>query len=121
VQTALHAVIAKRCSVVDPVTNRPPLVLDVGATLGLFGLLAAKLGCRVRAVEPQARVVRSLQASVCMNGLGELFEVFEHGAEPHLLLRESCLLILVIVQPCPTRPSPCTCVILAMITWEGVA
>ena len=55
------------CSRVDP-SGRPPLVVDVGAHIGWFTLLAASYGCRVLAFEPQPHAHPFLNASVVLNG-----------------------------------------------------
>jgi FkbM family methyltransferase len=45
------------------------IVVDLGSNVGLFSLLAAKIGCRVIAVEAQIGLVRQMQASVERLGL----------------------------------------------------
>ena len=48
-----------------------PLMLDVGANLGFFGMYAAHRGCRVRAFEIQSLVFHSLQMSAAVNGFSD--------------------------------------------------
>jgi FkbM family methyltransferase len=48
--------------------GRPPLVIDVGAHIGWFSLLAASYGCRVVAFEPQPHAHAFLNASIAVNG-----------------------------------------------------
>lgn len=45
-----------------------PLVVDVGAHIGWFSLLAASYGCRVVAFEPQPHAHMFLNASIALNG-----------------------------------------------------
>ena len=46
----------------------PGVVVDVGAFLGWFSLLAASVGCRAHAFEPQERAVALLRQSIASNG-----------------------------------------------------
>ena len=46
----------------------PGVVVDVGAFLGWFSLLAASVGCRAHAFEPQERAVTLLRQSIASNG-----------------------------------------------------
>ena len=55
------------CSRLDK-RGRPPLVIDVGAHIGWFSLLAASYGCRVVAFEPQPHAHAFLNASIAVNG-----------------------------------------------------
>ena len=53
------------------------LVVDVGAQIGSFTLLAAATGARVLAVEPSPLNVERLRASVARNGFGDRVRVRE--------------------------------------------
>ena len=76
VESALvSAILRRRCGASSP----PPLVLDVGANLGYFSLLAAAHGCRVRAFEPSPGLAEIVRASVALNGFGELVTVVNAG------------------------------------------
>ena len=56
------------CSRRHPVTGLPPLVVDVGAHVGWFSMLAASYGCRVVAFEPQPHAHPFLNATISLNG-----------------------------------------------------
>eukprot|EP00961_Rhodomonas_salina_P087314 1174086-Rhodomonas_salina.1 len=56
------------CQARDPKTNLPPLVVDIGAHIGWFTMLAASYGCRVVAVEPQPHAHPFINASIVLNG-----------------------------------------------------
>lgn len=60
-------------------SSPPPLVLDVGANLGYFTLLAASHGCRVRAYEPSPSMANRVRASVALNGFESLVVVVNAG------------------------------------------
>ena len=45
----------------------PPLVVDVGANVGYFSLLALSLGCRVTALEPQQHIAQLVKSSLALN------------------------------------------------------
>ncbi|HUE95064.1 MAG TPA: FkbM family methyltransferase [Longimicrobiaceae bacterium] len=45
------------------------MVLDVGASIGVVALLAARIGCRVLALEPERANFERLRANVALNGL----------------------------------------------------
>ncbi len=55
------------CSKLGP-NNKPPLVVDVGAHIGWFSMLAASYGCRVLAFEPQPHAHPFINASIVLNG-----------------------------------------------------
>ena len=44
------------------------IFVDVGASVGLYTILAAELGCEVISVEPLARNLRQLSANLSLNG-----------------------------------------------------
>ena len=46
-------------------SSKENLVVDVGANQGLFALFGAKMGADVIAVEPQLRLCRLINWSVC--------------------------------------------------------
>jgi FkbM family methyltransferase len=71
----VEGVLRRACRASTP----PPLVLDVGANLGYFTLLAAAHGCRVRAFEPSPRLAASVRASAALNGFGALVTVTNAG------------------------------------------
>ena len=71
----VEAVLRRACRATTP----PPLVLDVGANLGYFTLLAAAHGCRVRAYEPSPGMADGVRASVALNGFGALVTVVNAG------------------------------------------
>ena len=56
------------CSRRHPDTGLPPLVVDVGAHVGWFSMLAASYGCRVLSFEPQPHAHPFLNASITLNG-----------------------------------------------------
>ena len=59
----------------------PRLVVDVGANLGYFSLMAAALGHRVVALEPMGRNAAKLQASIARNvGFSELIALYQYAA-----------------------------------------
>jgi FkbM family methyltransferase len=62
--------------------------IDVGANLGWFSMLAASLGCRVIAVEPQAKVCNLVRTSIAMNGFQDRVTLLEGGVsdDPNLKL-----------------------------------
>ena len=45
------------------------VVVDVGASIGVVALLAAKLGCRVLAIEAESANYERLRANIALNGL----------------------------------------------------
>ncbi len=55
-------------------------VLDVGANIGVFTLLAAKRGARVYAIEADPENARMLKHHVELNGYSDKVTVFEIGA-----------------------------------------
>mmetsp|Transcript_21105 Transcript_21105/g.66840 ORF Transcript_21105/g.66840 Transcript_21105/m.66840 type:complete len:400 (-) Transcript_21105:98-1297(-) len=58
-----------------PGERHAPLVVDVGASLGTFTLIAASIGCRVLAFEAQPQLVTAMEASLALNEFGHLAEV----------------------------------------------
>lgn len=52
------------------------LVVDVGAGNGQVSALAADMGCRVSAFDPDVDAVRSLKASRCLNNWMDVFSIF---------------------------------------------
>ena len=59
----------------------PRLVVDVGANLGYFSLMAAALGHRVIALEPMGRNAAKLQASIARNpGFAERIALYQYAA-----------------------------------------
>jgi hypothetical protein len=56
------------------------VMLDVGANVGLYSLLAASIGgVRVKAFEPDDGARRIAEANVARNGLGGLVEISAHA------------------------------------------
>jgi FkbM family methyltransferase len=66
----VHEILGKTgvCSQRHPSTGLPPLVVDVGAHVGWFSMLAASYGCRVIAFEPQPHAHPFLNATITLNG-----------------------------------------------------
>eukprot|EP00697_Spironema_sp_BW2_P016122 gnl/Spiro4/723_TR406_c0_g1_i1.p1 gnl/Spiro4/723_TR406_c0_g1~~gnl/Spiro4/723_TR406_c0_g1_i1.p1 ORF type:complete len:465 (+),score=65.68 gnl/Spiro4/723_TR406_c0_g1_i1:69-1463(+) len=62
-----------------------PLVVDVGANLGFFGLYAAKMGCRSILVEPQQRLLTHIALSAALNSfaLAPSLEEFRGASSRH--------------------------------------
>jgi len=56
---------------------RKPLFVDVGANHGYFGLLAAAMGCRVVAFEPQPSCWGRITAAVLLNGFQSYFKLIK--------------------------------------------
>lgn len=55
------------------------LVLDAGANLGFFTLLAASHGCRVISFEPSPRLCAIIAASAALNGLSDRIRIVNAG------------------------------------------
>ena len=70
----VEAILKSACA-----TRPPPLVLDVGANLGYFSLLAAAHGCRVRAYEPSTSMAEHVRNSAELNGFSSLITVVNAG------------------------------------------
>jgi len=68
-----HHVLAGQCVLPD---GRRRLVIDAGAHLGWFSLLAASYGCRTVTIEPQPHIAPYFNASVIMNGFEDLISYF---------------------------------------------
>uniref|UniRef100_A0A7S4KJL2 Methyltransferase FkbM domain-containing protein n=1 Tax=Guillardia theta TaxID=55529 RepID=A0A7S4KJL2_GUITH len=62
----MHALLEAQCRVMKG--GRAPLVVDVGAHVGWFTMMAASYGCRVLAIEPQPHAHVFLNASLLLNG-----------------------------------------------------
>jgi FkbM family methyltransferase len=58
---------------------RTPMVVDVGAGLGYFSLVAAALRARVIAFEPNSRNARKFSKSIVKNGFGEYVSLFQNS------------------------------------------
>lgn len=75
------------------VLNEGDLVLDIGANIGNHTLyLAAVIGCRVNAFEPNPILASPLQASIAINGLEERVSLIRKGvgsAEAKAVFEES--------------------------------
>lgn len=71
---AIEAILRRACA-----SSPPPLVLDVGANLGYFTLLAAAHGCRVRAYEPSITMSNIVRDAVSLNGFNERVTVVNAG------------------------------------------
>jgi len=71
------------CSVIKPGLT----VLDVGANIGIFTLLAAKRGAKVFAIEPDPVNALRFRNHLSLNGLADKVEIFEIAAthEPSTL------------------------------------
>eukprot|EP00960_Hanusia_phi_P045186 757080-Hanusia_phi.AAC.5 len=69
----VHELLDTQCRILKD--GRPPLVVDVGAHVGWFTLLAASYGCRVLAIEPQPHAHVFLNASLLLNGWKERIDV----------------------------------------------
>ena len=67
------------CSAIDTGT----VVLDVGANIGIYTLLAAKRGARVFAIEADPDNARALRHHVEINGFSDRVTVFEIAATDH--------------------------------------
>jgi FkbM family methyltransferase len=67
------------CSAITP----GAVVLDVGANIGIYTLLAAKRGARVFAIEPDPDNVRALRHHIEINGFTDRVTVFELAATDH--------------------------------------
>lgn len=71
------------------------IVWDVGANVGFFSLLAARLGAVVHAFEPVPATAAALRANVAANGFGERIQVHEaavgarSGEAPFLVVDEA--------------------------------
>jgi FkbM family methyltransferase len=59
------------------------VVLDVGANLGIYTLLAAKRGARVFAIEADPRNVEKLRRHVLLNGFEDRVTIFPIAAGDH--------------------------------------
>ena len=60
----------------------PPVVMDVGSNAGFYSLLAASMGARVVAVDPQPHCVQYLRAAAQLSGLagrGRVLNAFAGG------------------------------------------
>src|SRR5713101_535909 len=64
------------CSAITPMT----VVLDVGANIGIYTLLAAKRGARVFAIEADANNILALRNHIEVNGFASRVTVFEMAA-----------------------------------------
>src|SRR5712692_1968449 len=77
------------CSAIRP----DSIVLDVGANVGIYTLLAAKRGATVFAIEPDPDNVRQLRWHVLMNGFSDRVTMMEVAATesegPVMLYRNS--------------------------------
>lgn len=75
------------------VLNEGDLVLDIGANIGNHALyLAAVVGCRIVAFEPNPILATPLQASIALNGLKERVSLIRKGvgsAEAKAVFKES--------------------------------
>ncbi len=67
------------CSLIKPGT----VVLDVGANIGIYSLIAAKRGARVYAIEPDPDNIRALRHHIEINGFTNRVTVFEMAATDH--------------------------------------
>lgn len=56
------------CNRRHPISGLAPLVVDVGAHVGWFSMLAASYGCRVILFEPQPHAHPFLNATITLNG-----------------------------------------------------
>jgi FkbM family methyltransferase len=63
----IHGVLSSQCGGSDRSALKP-VFLDSGANDGIWSLMAAHLGCRAVAVEPQLRCMRGLAAMARENG-----------------------------------------------------
>lgn len=79
VESAVVSAVLRRSCRAGPTGAPPPLVLDVGANLGYFALMAAAHGCRVVAYEPSVRLCGMLAASAALNGVSHLLTVVNAG------------------------------------------
>jgi FkbM family methyltransferase len=55
------------------------LVLDIGANIGVYTVVAARRGARVVAFEPNAKARAALQANVALNGIAEEVQISSHA------------------------------------------
>jgi FkbM family methyltransferase len=62
--------------------NDNKVVLDVGANIGYFSLMAASLGCKVISIEPMSRNVAKLISSIKKNKMQEYITVYQNVAAP---------------------------------------
>ena len=65
-----------RCYEQDLMLAPGDSVIDLGANQGFFSLFAASRGCRVYAVEPDARNFDVLQKNIALNNFEDLISVF---------------------------------------------
>ncbi len=54
--------------------NYEPIVLDIGANAGFYGLFSAKLGWEVLSIEPQPHCHQWIVASALMNGFSDRYQ-----------------------------------------------
>lgn len=59
--------------------GKPALVVDIGANLGYFSILALHYGCRVIAFEPQQRAVEYIKVSAALDPLAAGMTLFGCG------------------------------------------
>jgi len=60
------------------------VMLDIGANVGSFSVLTAKVsGARVHAFEPARETLPKLHANIAANGIGDLVSVHEHALGDH--------------------------------------
>jgi FkbM family methyltransferase len=56
------------------------LFVDVGANIGIYSILAAELGCRVIAIEPDSSSLNALYKNIDLNGMQDSIQVVEAAA-----------------------------------------
>lgn len=62
-----------------PCTKERPYILDIGANIGLFSVIAAFHGCHAFAFEPLAENNHRLVQSLLLNGVEDRVRVFKHA------------------------------------------
>jgi len=53
--------------IMEKILKKDMTIIDIGANLGYYALLEAKIGCRVYAIEPVAENVEALKRSIALN------------------------------------------------------
>jgi len=77
-------------------TKEGQLVVDLGANLGYFTTYSAVMGCRVKSVEPQPRLLDIFNFSLSLNGVRDRVQLYnnivtdEKGKKLKIMYAEGC-------------------------------